>query len=154
MENVAPFSVFRSRTRSSGLARFIEDIEHEVEAVSSQPLAEIHTLLALNQSQFKDDVRARGQDAAAMGPDEFQQPVFKIEVPRHEIACRTVRAEEPHEPLIQCHVNAPDAWRQCRREGRLTRAGGAFDDVDYWHDAPSMLALTLMIELRGVRTRV
>jgi hypothetical protein len=63
---------------SANVSRLIENIDRKIETGRAYTLAELHTLLALNQAELEDDIRAGCQDATTMIPDQLQQPILSF----------------------------------------------------------------------------
>ena len=110
-------------------------MDYEIKTIITHSPTEFHALLALNQTEFKDDVRTRDQDATTMIPDQIQQPLFTFEIPRHDVAFRTIWTEKTRKPGVQGYVDAFDSRDKRSRKRRLACSNWTLDKVDSGHGA-------------------
>ncbi len=89
----------------------VENVDDKLEPVVFHFPAELNSVLTLDQAEFEYNDSARAQDSAAVVPNETEQPFLALDVPRHEVATRTIRTEQCREPLVKRYVDALGACR-------------------------------------------
>ena len=95
-----------SNTRTTNFQRRVKDMEVRQKSFVSDHSTELDSWLPVNQTKLKHNVSTRRQYSAAVVPYQTQQPILALDIPRHKIAVRAVRAEKRRKPLVERNVHA------------------------------------------------
>lgn len=109
----------------------IEDMHRDVVALALHAIEKIHARGLLDQPQFQDDPAAAIEKPLAVAPDEIDQPVLALDVPRDDVLPGPIRAEQRRKPFVEGDMDGVTAPGQRLRVGGLARANAAFYQVQW-----------------------
>lgn len=84
----------------------IEYMNHQVVPFALNAATEVNARGLLNKTQLKDDPAAAIKKAFAVLPDEFNQSLFPLDIPRENVLFRTIRAVNRGKPFIQSDMDS------------------------------------------------